>query len=247
MGHNHDIAYGLTMFENDDIDLYVEQNNPDNPDEYLYGDSYKKYQTRTVSIPVKDANTIEYTIKETIHGPIINNVISQVKTENPVSMYWIYTQRPNRMLEASRAMSRATNLEEFQKGPAIIHAPGLNVMYGDAKGNVAWWATGQLYHRENDAQTKLLLDGSNPDNHAIIFNPFDENPQAINPSWNYVYSCNNQPDSIVSNRYIPGYYLTQDRAKRVTSLLDAKNDWTLADMQLMIDQEVYPLMKPIFI
>jgi len=235
LGHNRNIAYGLTMFENDDIDLYVEQNNPNNPDEYLYGDSYKKYETRTVSIPVKDADTIQYTIKETIHGPIINDVISQVKTENPVSMYWIYTQRSNHLLEASRKMSRANTIEEFKKGPELIHAPGLNVMYGDAEGNVAWWASGQLYHRENNAPTKLLLDGSNPENDAIIFNPFDENPQAINPAWNYVYSCNNPPDSIVSKRYIPGYYLTQDRAKRVTSLLDAKDDWTVTDMESMIN------------
>jgi len=28
LGHNHDMAYGLTMFENDDIDLYLEKNNP---------------------------------------------------------------------------------------------------------------------------------------------------------------------------------------------------------------------------
>ena len=235
LGHNHDIAYGLTMFENDDIDLYVEQNNPENSDEYLYGNSYRKYKKRTVSIPVKDADTVFYTIKETHHGPIINDVVSQVKTENPVSMYWIYTQRPNKMLEASRAMSRATTIEEFQKGPALIHAPGLNVMYGDAKGNVAWWASAQLYHRENNAPTKLLLDGSNPENDALIFNPFSENPQAINPPHNYVYSCNNQPDSTVSKRYIPGYYLTQDRAKRVVSLLDAKDDWTLQDMEVMIN------------
>jgi len=42
LGHNYQIAYGLTMFENDDIDLYVEKNHPDNPLEYLVGDSYKK-------------------------------------------------------------------------------------------------------------------------------------------------------------------------------------------------------------
>jgi acyl-homoserine lactone acylase PvdQ len=32
----------------------------------------------------------------------------------------------------------------FKRGVALISAPGLNVMYGDAKGNVAWWATGKL-------------------------------------------------------------------------------------------------------
>jgi len=235
LGHNHKMAYGLTMFENDDIDLYIEKNNPDNPDEYLVGNQYKKYETYTVEIPIKDEKTIEHTIRETIHGPVINDVVSQVKTDKPVSMYWVYTQRPNKMLEASYTMSRATNIKEFQKGPAMIHAPGLNVMYGDIEGNVAWWATGNLYQRGNNAPTKLLLDGSNPENHQIDYRPFSENPQAVNPDWNYVYSCNNQPDSTVSKRYIPGYYITQDRAKRVVQLLNAKNNWTQKETQEMVN------------
>ncbi len=234
LGHNYNIAYGLTMFENDDIDLYVEKNNPDNSDEYLYGKEYKKYETYTVVIPVKDADTIQHTIKETIHGPIINDVVSQVKTENPIAMYWVYTQCSNQMLEASYLMSRATNSTEFEKGTSKIHAPGLNVMYGDAKGNVAWWAAANLYKRANNAPTKLFLDGTNPKNHQIEYTPFSENPQAFNPPENYVYSCNNQPDSIVSKRYIPGYYLPQNRAKRVVELLEAKNDWTLSETENMV-------------
>lgn len=234
LGHNHKIAYGLTMFENDDIDLYIEKNNPKNPEEYLVGNHYKKYENYTVEIPIKDEETITYTIRETIHGPVINDVVSQIKTDKPVSMYWVYTKRPNKMLEASYTMSRATNRTEFQKGPAMIHAPGLNVMYGDAEGNVAWWATANLYQRGNNAPTKLFLDGSNPADFKIDYSPFSENPQAVNPKWNYVYSCNNQPDSTVSKRYIPGYYITHDRAKRVVQLLDAKNDWTQKETQKMV-------------
>ncbi len=222
------------MFENDDIDLYVEQNNPKNPDEYRVGNQYHAYETYTVEIPVKDQESVHYTIRESLHGPIINDVVSQVKTDKPVAMYWVYTQRPNKMLEASYSMSRSNTITEFQKGPALIHAPGLNVMYGDAVGNVAWWASAKLYKRPNNAPTKLLLDGSNPENFKIDYRPFSENPQSVNPAWNYVYSCNNQPDSLVSKRYIPGYYLTHDRAKRVVQLLDTKNEWTQTETEEMV-------------
>jgi len=236
LGHNHDIAYGLTMFENDDIDLYIEETNPKNPDEYLYDGTYKKYKSRTETIKVKDAETIQYTIRETHHGPIINDVVSQVKTTKPVAMYWVYTHRKNTLLEATYILSRAKNIADFKRGASLIHAPGLNVMYGDAKGNVGWWASANLYKRANNAPTKLLLDGTNPANDAIEYMPFSKNPQAVNPAWNYVYSCNNQPDSIVSKRYIPGYYLTEDRAKRVVNLLNQKSDWTLEEtMQMATD------------
>jgi penicillin amidase len=56
---------------------------------------------------------------------------------------------------------------------------------------------------------------------------------AINPSWNYVYSANNQPDSINGSLY-PGYYLPENRAKRIVSLLEPKNDWDKESVQEML-------------
>jgi penicillin amidase len=35
LGHNRDYAYGLTMFENDDIDFYREVNSPRDGNKYL--------------------------------------------------------------------------------------------------------------------------------------------------------------------------------------------------------------------
>ena len=34
LGHNRDLAFGITMFENDDIDFYYEENNPENENQY---------------------------------------------------------------------------------------------------------------------------------------------------------------------------------------------------------------------
>jgi penicillin amidase len=98
--------------------------------------------------------------------------------------------------------------------------------------------------------TNLLLDGSNPENDSIDYRPFNENPQAVNPSWHYVYSCNNQPDSLISKRFIPGYYLPQDRAKRTMQLLDNKNDWTQTDVESMaidVTSSVYGDLNQILI
>lgn len=233
LAHNRQLAYGLTMFENDDIDLYVDQINPANKEEYVYGNTFKKFETRSYTIAVKDADSVQFTVQVTHRGPVINPVVPEVKTKQPVTMYWVYLHRPNRLLELVYGMSRAKNLAEFKQYPPLLHAPGLNIMYGDADNNVAWWASGHLYKRANNAPTKMLLDGSNPENDSIQYLPFAENPQAINPSWHYVYSCNNQPDSLMSKRYVPGYYLPQDRAKRVVQLLEAKNNWTQTDMEQM--------------
>ena len=34
LGHNRNLAYGLTMFENDDIDFYYEETNPSDSTQY---------------------------------------------------------------------------------------------------------------------------------------------------------------------------------------------------------------------
>jgi penicillin amidase len=47
----------------------------------------------------------------------------------------------------------------FKRGGSYF-SPGLNVMYGDAKGNIAWWATGKLYKHNDGVETHFILDGS---------------------------------------------------------------------------------------
>jgi len=57
---------------------------------------------------------------------------------------------------------------------------------------------------------------------------------AENPKWNYVYSANNQPDTIANMLY-PGYYLPEDRAKRIIQLLEPKNNWNKEAIAVMIN------------
>lgn len=233
LAHNKKLAYGLTMFENDDIDLYVEKVNPQNKNEYLIDNHYQLFKKRSHTITVKGGESVTFEVLENHRGPILNSVLKEIKTQEPVSMYWVYLHRPQRFLELTYTMSRAQNLAQFTQSLPLLHAPGLNIMYGDAEGNIAWWAAGHLYSRLNNAPTKLMLDGTQSQNDSITYHPFSENPQAVNPNWHYVYSCNNQPDTLLSKRTIPGYYLPQDRAKRVVKLLESKNDWTQTDVEKM--------------
>ena len=148
-------------------------------------------------------------------------------------MSWIYTQQKNQILEAVHALSHSNNLKEFHQGISLIAAPGLNIMYGDAKNNIAWITSGKLYKLDQSVNGNLIMNGSNGIDDQKEFLDFSKNPKAINPSWNYVYSANNQPEAIDGYLY-PGYYLPKDRATRITNLLDPKNNWTKADVQKMI-------------
>ena len=232
LGHNRDYAYGLTMFENDDIDFYVEEENPKNKNQYKTENGFVDYKLVEKSIKIKDQKDEVYTIKVSKHGPIMNGIIDHLEDERPIAMQWIYTKLNNQILEVGYDISHAKNVSEFKKGASKLHAPGLNMMYGDAKDNIAWFASGKLYKYRDSLYTKTYLNGASGKDEILSYLDFEENPQAINPKWNYVYSANNQPDKIDGKLY-PGYYLNEDRAKRIVQLVAPKNDWTKEEVAKM--------------
>jgi penicillin amidase len=98
---------------------------------------------------------------------------------------------------------------------------------------VAWWATGKLYKHNEGVNPNFILDGASGKDDITEYLDFSKNPSAENPAWNYVYSANNQPEPIDGFLY-PGYYLPEDRAKRITQLLDPKSNWDKESVSKMI-------------
>lgn len=220
LAHNRNYAYGMTMLENDDLDFYMESEETE-------------FMSREEVIRVKGEDDFKFTVRSGKHGPVMNDMLEVVSQEEPVSMDWIYTRLENEMLQVSYEISHAQSLTEFRDGVSKIHAPGLNIMYGDAKGNIAWFGAAQLYSRAEGVHSKFILDGADPTQDHLIFLDFDQNPQAINPRWDYVYSANNQPEE-VDGRLYPGYYLPEDRAKKIVQMLEARDDFSQSDVEEMI-------------
>ena len=244
LGHNRDYAYGLTMFENDDVDFYIEKNNPENLNEYETPTGFSTYKTVQKTIKIKDAPDTTFTVKISRHGPIMNNLLKQIDDERPIAMQWIYKKTDNQIIDVGYQISHAKSLHDFKEGAKLLHAPGLNMMYGDAKDNIAWIASGKLYKYRDSINTKLYLDGASGKDEILSYVDFEDNPQSINPASNYVYSSNNQPDTIAGVLY-PGYYLPEDRGQRIEQLLEVKNDWTQEDVQQMIFDVTSPVVPQV--
>ncbi|WP_163400615.1 penicillin acylase family protein [Flavobacterium fluviatile] len=233
LAHNREYAYGLTMFMNDDIDFYQEKNKAGDATQYQTPTGFAKYESRKKIIKVKDSSDVVLTVKSSRHGPIMNDLLERLKSKKPIAMSWIFTQQPILILDAVYGLSHAKSKDDFKKAVQLVASPGLNVMYGDAKGNVAWWATGTLYKHNKGVNSFLILDGSSGKDDIAEYLAFSKNPSAENPKWGYVYSANNQPEAVDGYLY-PGYYLPEDRAGRIMKLLNAKSDWNKEDVSKMI-------------
>ena len=233
LGNNRFCSFGLTMFENDDVDFFVENVKPDNPDKVQFGDTWEHLYSRNEIIRVKGEEDVVFEIRSSRHGPIINGIIENTDSiENPVAVSWQLLTLENHALEAAYQMNRAASLEDMQRAVSMFTAPGLNVMYGDTDGNIAWWAAARLPVRPEHTQSKLFLDGASGEDEYLGYYDFSKNPQAINPPWGYVYSANNQPDSVDGVLY-PGYYYPKSRSGRIVELLSEKEKYSVDDLSMM--------------
>lgn len=235
IGHNASMAFGLTMFENDDIDMFKEKSNPDDKSQYWAVDHWEQFKVREETIIVKDSTDFTFVVRETRHGPIVTDVLETLPDDQDISMWWVYKKFPNKLLEATYLLSHAENIDMARSAASAIHAPGLNVMYGDKEGNIAWWASAKLVKRPEHVNSKLILDGASGADDPIGFYDFTDNPQSENPAVGYVYSANNQPDT-VAGVYYPGYYVPEDRARRIEKLLNGTDKWDIEQSkEMMLD------------
>jgi penicillin amidase len=233
LGHNQNVAWGLTMFENDDLDMFYEKLNPDNPNQVWFKDHWEDLQIIHEKIKVKGDSAVDFTIKISRHGPIMNKVLANADTKAaPIAVWWTFNQTKTQILEAFYKINHAKNVNEVAHAASLIAAPGLNIMCGDKDGNIGWWAAAKLIKRPKHVQSKLILDGSSGNDEFLGFYDFKDNPQAVNPPWGYVYSANNQPDTVAGILY-PGYYAPQDRANKIVSFLKEDKKWDIAELKKM--------------
>ncbi|WP_095081810.1 penicillin acylase family protein [Pseudomonas sp. Irchel s3h17] len=222
LGHNLDFGWSLTMFQNDDLDLIAEKVNPDNPNQVWYRDKWVDLVTTEQQIAVKGQAPVNFTLRQSPHGPIINDVLGANAGKTPIAMWWAFLDTQNPILEGFYQLNRADTLAKARAASAKVQAPGLNIVWANAKGDIGWWAAAQLPKRPAGVKPGFILDGSTHQADKEGFYPFSANPQEENPARGYIVSANFQPVS-PTGMEIPGYYNLADRGQQLNLQLSDKN------------------------
>ena len=252
LGHNAQFGWSLTMFENDDIDLIAEKVNPDNANQVWYHGQWVDMQSREETILVKGAAPIRLTLRRSPHGPIITDAFPTLLGKTPVAMWWAFLETENPILDAVYELNRADTSARAAQAASKIHAPGLNVVWANAAGDIGWWAAAKLPIRPANVNPSFILDGSNAEADKLGFYPFSENPQEVNPARGYIVSANHEPKS-ANGVPVPGYYCVPERAQRLDERLrdgtvkwDNKASQALQlDTQTSYSQRVLKLLLPL--
>lgn len=226
IGHTRNHAWGLTMLQNDDTDLFKEQYNSESG-EYFHKGEWKKFKVRKETIKVKDAEDVVIEIRESVHGPIVNDIL-KIEYEQPIAMHWNYTQFPNELVEVFYDLAKADDMKDVEKAASRITAPGLNMAYGDSEGNIALWACAKLIKRDS-LYSQLLLPGTGEYDIEEYYD-FSENPKYVNPQTGFLRTAN-QDHGMFQGRLHQGYYASMDRANTIQKFLDDKEKLSISDLK----------------
>ncbi|OGB33155.1 MAG: penicillin amidase [Burkholderiales bacterium RIFCSPLOWO2_12_FULL_61_40] len=233
LGHNTQFGWSITMFQNDDVDLIAEKVNPANAKQVWYQDQWVDLQTRTETIEVKGAEPVQLKLRRAPHGPIITDAFKENYGKTPIAMWWAFLETENPVLEAFYELNRADTRDKARAAASKIHSPGLNVVWANAGGDIAWWAAAKLPIRPEGVNPAFILDASKGEAEKLGFYNFAFNPQEENPPRGYIVSANHQPKPS-SGVPVAGYYNLADRAQRLDSLLrNPKRKWDTAGAQAL--------------
>lgn len=230
LGHNTRFGWSLTMFQNDDIDLVAEKINPERPNEVWVDGRWVAMTARQEIIKVKGQPDQLLTLRRSPHGPIVNDAIPGDRAERPIALWWGFLETENPVLDAFHRLGRADTLARAREASSLIHAPGLNIVWANADGDIGWWAAAKLPVRPPGVNPTFILDGSTGEAAKAGFLPFDQNPHEENPARGYIVSANFQPAHAVP---LPGYYNLAERGHRLDGLLSQGRRWDVTASQAL--------------
>ncbi|MCE9501428.1 MAG: penicillin acylase family protein [Leptospira sp.] len=248
IGFNKDLAWSLTMFENDDMDFYQETLNPKNKDQVMFQGKPEDIKKTEEVIQVKGQDPVTITIRESRHGSFMDGVNDALINEkSPIALKWGMFIAGNKPQEASYLMNHAKNISEFEKALNNFKAPGINMVYADKQGNIAYWGVAGL--NEKTFIGDRILDGSSGKYEWGPEIPFSNNPKSINPPSGIIITANNRSAASLPPKLF-GYYQADDRANRLNTILRQKKKWSLEEMKEVILDDYFEstdyILNPFF-
>jgi penicillin amidase len=198
IGHNNDIAWGVTNVYPDVHDHYQIKVNPDNPLQYEWNGGWRDMKVRDETIKFGDgAAPITIKVRETHFGPIINDNKFNADTgqffgfnnKDPLALHWTALE-PGTLMLAIQGLNSAKNWDDFRNALKYWDTPSQNVIYADRQGNIGYQMPGNIPVRVKNDNGLVPEPGWTDEFEWKGYIPFDLLPRIYNPARGYVVTAN---------------------------------------------------------
>jgi len=223
-GSNTYVAWGYTNSYGDWTDAVVLQPG-DEEGTYKSPEGDRKIKTVVETINVKDGDPVEYEIRETIWGPINDDI------EYPggdIAVSWI-AHKPEGLNLRLLDLETVTSVHEALDVANTMSMPPQNFVTGDAGGNIGWTIAGQI-PRKAGFDPMLPADWSSEHGWQGWLDP-SEYPRVVNPESGRIWTANARVTDAEALRIVgDGGYDLGARASQIRDGLFAKETFTPEDM-----------------
>jgi len=234
IGHNERCAWGVTSFDPDLVDLFVEKFESEDSDKYLYKGEWLTAESRVEEIKVRLGRTRKLKVLKTVHGPIIKR-----KADRGLALKWTGMDTSFDILGPFLKMNASRNWSEFREALRDYLGPAFNFVYADIEGNIAYQGAAKVPVRAS-GDGSIPCPGHDGSADWLGYIPFDEMPTALNPPEGWIATANN---CVVSEGYphlITTCWGAPYRQARIAELLQSKEKISIEDMK-MIQADVFTL------
>ena len=197
IGRSDALGWGLTSAYVDDQDLFIEEVNPENPEQYRTPDGWKEFETRRTIIQVKDAEPVTITLRRTDNGPVLPGSHYDMGTVTPgghvMSLSWSALGAPDTSMTAAIRLMNARSRAEAIEAGKLVMAPAQNLMLADKDG-IAMQVIGALPKRDARHQTqgRMPAPGWLPENRWQGQLRYEDNPRFTDPVTGILGNTNNK-------------------------------------------------------
>jgi len=231
IGHNEQIAWGVTNLHYDVQDLYYEQIDL-RTGRYAFKGQLMQAQREPEVIAVKGERPVEAVNWVTVHGPVFTN-----DGKRNLSLRWVAAEVGGFDFPFV-SLAQAKNFDEFRAALKRFPGPAQNFIYADTSGNIGYQATGRLPIRTNYSGD-VPVEGVNGEFEWNGFIPFEDLPTAYNPPSGILVTANQNPFPAGSYKYpVQGHFAAHYRSTQIDALLRQKQGWKAEDL-LAVQKDVY--------
>lgn len=220
IGHNRNVAWGLTMVMLDDQDLFHLQLDETGTRE-LFAGQWLPLVTEEQRLRVRGERAPrKVVLKRSVHGPV-------VREENGKAYALAWTALLARSpVECFLRLAEAENVEQGMASFATCESPAMNLLLADRSGNIGWQVTGRVPKRGKGAG-KLPAPGDDPGWAWQGFEPLERNPRLVNPASGFLATANH--DAFAEGDFpgepFPGEFAAPHRVRTIKKALAQREKW----------------------
>jgi len=227
IGHNEYGGWGLTVFGQDNEDLYVYDTNPSNPNQYRYLGGWEDMRVMEDSIAVKGESPHPVELKYTRHGPVL---FEDRENHKAYALRAAWMEIGNAPYLASLRMNQAHTWEEFVEACSYSRIPAENMIWGDRKKNIGYQAVGISPVRPNWSGLVPVPGDGRYEWEGFL--PINALPSVKNPDKGFWATANNYmvPDDYPYPTALHYTWGDEMRGLRADELMASGRRFTIVDM-----------------